>query len=51
METEPKYNRGDKHSGRSLTTFKVTLEEREFTLIKLGSTPAKANQVSDLTMG
>ena len=32
-------------------TFGAALEERELTLIKLGNTSAKANQVSGLTIG
>ena len=36
---------------RTPATFGVALEERELTLIKLGNTSAKANQVSDLTIG
>ena len=36
---------------RTLTTFGAALEERELTLIKLGNTSAKANQVSGFTIG
>ena len=36
---------------RTSTTFRAALEERELTLIKLGNTSAKANQVSGLTIG
>ena len=36
---------------RTLATFGAATEERELTLIKLGNTSTKANQVSGLTIG
>ena len=36
---------------RTPANFGAALQERELTLIKLGNTSAKANKVSDLTIG